>query len=361
MGACECENPMEFGYELNAEEKEARQSETNNFNYQSNIAVNNIESNYPNTMSNLISTDSNRGKINLKKNINQQNNYESQQFQEHQDNQENQLHQENQEHQENQDHEEREEEQQDNEDVPEDKDSQKNEENQEKEENQENQNNNQINQVEKKEKKLEGVEALRARFENDNYPNDSQSENKMPPVIPPPINEPVDEFSKYIYENINQIRENPQSLIPVIEKAKENIVNDKKGICIYKTSVKVALYKGKPAFDETIQFLKKTKPMKKLSFKSDLMVTPPKNEYEIQDKTYMNEMINLKVQQGIPIKSFWRDIIKDSETCLILMIVDDTGANSGKKRFDVLDPSMENIGIISKKIGKYFASYLILS
>ena len=65
------------------------------------------------------------------------------------------------------------------------------------------------------------------------------------------------------------------------------------------------------------------------------MVTPPKNEYEIQDKTYMNEMINLKVQQGIPIKSFWRDIIKDSETCLILMIVDDTGANSGKKRFDV--------------------------
>jgi len=372
MGACECENPMEFGYEVNAEEKDVRQSETNNFISQSNYAINNIESNYPNTMSNLISTDSNKGKINLKKNINQQQNYESQEFQEHQ---ENQLHQENQEREEFQEHEEGEEEQQDNEDIPEDKDSQKNEENQENEnqenqenqegqenqENQENQNNNQINQVEKKEKKLEGVEALRARFENDNYPNDSQSENKMPPFIPQPINEPVDEFSKYIYENLNQIRENPQSFIPIIEKAKENIVNDKKGICIYKSSVKVALYKGKPAFDETIQFLKKTKPMKKLSFKSDLMVTPPKNEYEIQDKTYMNEMINLKVQQGIPIKSFWRDIIKDSETCLILMIVDDTGANSGKKRFDVLDPSMENIGIISKKIGKYFASYLILS
>ena len=57
----------------------------------------------------------------------------------------------------------------------------------------------------------------------------------MPPFIPQPINEPVDEFSKYIYENLNQIRGNPQSFIPIIEKAKENIVNDKKGICIYKS------------------------------------------------------------------------------------------------------------------------------
>ena len=368
MGACECENPMEFGYELNAEEKDMRQSETNNFNRDYNYDVNNIENNHnQNTISNLISTDSNREKINLKKKINQRNNYDSQEFQDqhenqvnqvNQGNQDNQLNQESQQQQDNEEQQEREreeeEEQEDNQEFPEDKDAQEN------QEQEEVQNNNQIIQSEKKEKRLEGVEALRARVEDNNYPNDTSSENKEQD-IPKPINEPVDEFSKYIYENINQIRENPQSFIPIIEKAKENIVNDKKGICIYKSSVKVALYKGKPAFDETIQFLKKIKPMKKLLFKSDLMVKPPQNEYEIQDKTYMNEMINVKVQQGIPIKSFWRDIIKDSETCLILMIVDDTGANSGKKRFDVLDPLMENIGIVSKKIGKYFASYIILS
>ena len=377
MGACECENPMEFGYEVNAEEKDERQSETNNFNSQKNYVINNIENNYPNTMSNLISIDSNKEKIHSKKDSNLQNNYE---LEEHQENQKNQLVKDNQEQQGNQKQQENQkqhenqkqqenqvqqegEEEQDNQEFPEDKDFQKN---QDYQENQEIENNNQINQinqnnqVEKKEKKLEGVEALRARVEEDNYPNDTSYENKMP-EMPKPINEPVDDFSKYIYENINQIRENPQCFIPKIEKAKDNIVNDKTGIIIYKSSVKVALYKGKPAFDETIQFLKKIKPMKKLAFKSDLMVKPPQNEYEIQDKTYMNEMINVKVQQGIPIKSFWRDIIRDAETCLILMIVDDTGANSGKKRFDVLDPSMENIGIVSKKIGKYFASYLILS
>ena len=67
-----------------------------------------------------------------------------------------------------------------------------------------------------------------------------------------------------------------------------------------------------------------------------------------------------KMNKGILIEAFWRDIIKDCETCLILMIVDDTGANSGKKRNDILDPSMEHIGIVSKMIGKNFASYITL-
>lgn len=42
------------------------------------------------------------------------------------------------------------------------------------------------------------------------------------------------------------------------------------------------------------------------------------------------------------------------------MIVDDTGANSGKKRNDILDPSMQGIGIASRNIGKTFANYIVL-
>ena len=135
---------------------------------------------------------------------------------------------------------------------------------------------------------------------------------------------------------------------------------DKKGICVYKSSVKVALSKGIPAFDEAIDYLKNLQPMPKLLFSSELLIIPPENEDQIKDKTYMNEIINEKVQSGIPIKSFWRDIIKDRETCLLLMIVDDTGANSGKKRNDILDPTMQCIGITSKRIGKSFASYITL-
>ena len=115
-----------------------------------------------------------------------------------------------------------------------------------------------------------------------------------------------------------------------------------------------------PAFDETIDFLKKLNPMPKLIFSNDLLIDAPINEEQLKDKKYMNEQINSKVQNGIPIKSFWRDIIKDPQTCLILMIVDDNGPNSGKKRNDILDPNMQCIGIVSKKIGKNFASYITL-
>ena len=94
----------------------------------------------------------------------------------------------------------------------------------------------------------------------------------------------------------------------------------------------MALTRGLPAFDEAINFLKKLKPMSKLIFSNELMIESPINEEQIKDKKYMNEQINIKVQNGIPIKSFWRDIIKDPQTCLILMIVDDNGPNSGKKK-----------------------------
>ena len=100
--------------------------------------------------------------------------------------------------------------------------------------------------------------------------------------------------------------------------------------------------------------------MNKLLFSKELIIDPPDTEEEIQDKKFMNEQINNKVQNGIPIKSFWRDIVKDYKTCLLLMIVDDSGINSGKKRNDILDPSMQCIGIITKKIGKNFASYFAL-
>ena len=75
---------------------------------------------------------------------------------------------------------------------------------------------------------------------------------------------PEDSFSRYIFEQINALRENPQSFIDIIEKAKSHIALDEKtGIKIYKTSVKVALNNGESAFDEAIHFLKNTEPMNK--------------------------------------------------------------------------------------------------
>ena len=298
MGACECQNPMEFGYEVNAEKDDGQQS--NNKNYNNN--KNNFGQNYINTLSN-----NSERKIdnNYNNNFNQQNNYYS---------------------------------------IG-------------------SQHSNYIENIEE-----EKQQELNARFESEqkqfsknfelNFDNNSNGNQQY--LFNTTIEQPSDIFSKYIYDNLNNIRENPQSFIPKIEKAKANITHDKNGICIYKSSVKVALSRGLPAFNETIEFLKNLKPMKKLIFSSELLIPPPDNEEQLTDKTYMNELINKKVQNGVPIKSFWRDIIKDYETCLLLMIVDDTGSNSGKKRNDILDPNMQCIGITSKKIGKKFASYITL-
>ena len=204
-----------------------------------------------------------------------------------------------------------------------------------------------------------GVNALKERIEIKNNESNIENEN-MNYIFTTTVQRPKDDFSEYIFDNINKIREDPQSFIKVIEQAKKNITLDKKGIFIYKSNVKVALSRGVPAFDETINFLKNLKPMSKLIFSNELLIEYPINEEQIKDRKYMNEQINIKVQNGIPIKSFWRDIIKDPQTCLILMIVDDTGVNSGKKRNDILDPNMQCIGIVSKKIGKSFASYVTL-
>ena len=340
MGACECENPMEFGYEVNAAEKDDHKTTKNKYKEISTNSSNKISENNNNTISNIVSSDNNR-KIN---NINQPN-----EVKDYQENMQN------------------------NEQIMEEEEKNEEEERNEMEEDkkEEEERNEMEEKYEEEERRNEEEERfLRARYENeqnqneeinaiDNQINNNENENENE-FEENNVNDQPDEFSKYIFDNINYIRENPQSFIPIVEQSKSKVVNDKKGICIYKSSVKVALSKGKPAFDETIEYLKKLKPMNKLEFNPELLVPPPIYEKQLKDKTYMNKIINNKIQSGIPIKSFWRDIIKDPETCLILMIVDDTGANSGKKRNDILDPNMQSIGITSKKIGNSFASYVIL-
>ena len=309
MGACECDNPMEFGYEVNSIEnenesnKDAKKKFISKLNYEKNInnkeKINLNYQNYSkNNSDNFISIENERNP----KEIKPEQNTEEKEI------------------------------------------------------------------IINPQNKEEGALALKSRLEineeitNDIYlnGNNNNDNNSSKFYFTTTAEIPKDDFSIYIFENINKIRENPQSFIEIIEQAKKNIILDQRGIYIYKSTVKVALSKGLPAFDEAIDFLKQLKPMNKLIFSNELLIESPINEEQIKDKKYMNEQINKKVQNGIPIKSFWRDIIKDCKTCLILMIVDDTGVNSGKKRNDILDPNMQCIGIVSKKIGKSFASYITL-
>ena len=191
---------------------------------------------------------------------------------------------------------------------------------------------------------------LKREINNSNLNNNIINEKKQ-----------MDDFSQYIFNHINKIRENPQSFISNIEEAKPYILYNKSKKLIYKKNVKVALSEGIPAFQEAISILKICKPMNKLIFEPKLMVKLPDNEDDIIDKEYFKYEIRKMISEGIPIKSYWRDIINDPETSFLMMIVDDTGKKSGMKRNDILDPNMKYIGICSKSIGKYFICFLTFS
>ena len=171
---------------------------------------------------------------------------------------------------------------------------------------------------------------------------------------------PEDSFSSFMFEKINSLRQNPSSFIDIIEKAKSNIQLDKSGIKIYKTSVKVALNNGETAFDNAIELLKKTKPMQKLKFNPDYIIDIPSNEVDVKSKQYLTDQVKLKLDAGVDVKSFWKDIVSDPESCFILTIVDDSGKNPGSKRDDILNKDLKYIGISTVKIGRSFACYMVL-
>jgi hypothetical protein len=185
--------------------------------------------------------------------------------------------------------------------------------------------------------------------------------NINPPFKNTILSIPSDNYSKYLLEQINKIRTDPQSFIGVIEDAKANIKKDRFGRLIYDGKIKIALAKGESAFNEAITFLQNCEPMESLEYVSDLTAIPPRNEEEIKDKEDLNKKVEEMINEGITIKSFWRDVIKNPEISFLLMIVDDNGIKSGMKRKDLLDPNMKYIGVSSVEINRKFVCYITLS
>ena len=172
---------------------------------------------------------------------------------------------------------------------------------------------------------------------------------------------PSDDFSNYIFNKINDIRQNPQKYISVLEDAKNNITTDKKTEkLIYKSpnsKVKVALNRGADAFDEAIMFLNNLEPMNPLIYHPLITINAPDNELDLKNKEYLKDEVTRIENKKIYIKSFFRDIVKEPETSFILLIADDS-KNSGVKRKDILDRNKKYMGIVSKNIGKSFACYI---
>ena len=172
---------------------------------------------------------------------------------------------------------------------------------------------------------------------------------------------PYDNYSKYLLEQINKIRTDPQSYIGIIEDAKNNIIRDKHGRLIYNGKVKIALTDGEAAFNNAINFLRNVQPMNKLEYNPYIAVELPKSENELKYKNDLTLKIENMIKNGISVKSYWRDVIKDPEISFLMMIIDDNGINSGMRRRDLLDPNMKYIGISSIEINGNFVCYITLS
>ena len=196
--------------------------------------------------------------------------------------------------------------------------------------------------------------------ENDNDFNENEINNNLEKNIK------YSDYPQKMLDLINQIRANPVSYADVIEDCMQNITEEQdkndesKTRIIYKKKVKVALNRGEIAFKDAAEELRNMEPLPPLELKNDICVPLPEEEAEIRDSSYLREQVKI-IREKTNIDVFFKDLIKIPEVSALLMIVDDSEKNPGKKRQAVLNSEFKYIGISSKFIGKTFIAYFAFS
>ena len=201
---------------------------------------------------------------------------------------------------------------------------------------------------------------------NENDADNYQQEHIYSEKLNEDRNIKYSEYSEKMLSLINKIREDPVSYADVIEDSIQNIIEEQdkddetKTRIIYKKKVKVALNRGESAFHEAADELRNMNSLPPLELKSDICVPLPEDEDEIKDSSYLREQVKI-LRATTNIDVFFKDLIKIPEVSALLMIVDDSGKNPGKKRQAVLNKDFKYIGISSKFIGKTFIAYFAFS
>ena len=174
------------------------------------------------------------------------------------------------------------------------------------------------------------------------------------------------EYPDKMIEIINKIRENPSFYADVIEDSIKYIIeepdkeDETKTKYIFKKKVKVALTKGETAFHEAAEILRKMEPMSPLEFNGNLCVPLPQNDEELNDPNYLKEQVKV-LRENTNVDLFFKDLIKLPDVAALLMIVDDSVKNPGRKRKALLNKDFNYIGINSHFVGKTFLAYFAFS
>ena len=171
---------------------------------------------------------------------------------------------------------------------------------------------------------------------------------------------------------INNIRNNPQSLIPKIEKYKSKISNYGNQIfIIIDRENKLKLSKGKIIFESCKSYLEKKKSVSSLYLKNELTFPFPENgensEMKLEDciseKYLTPTLIKIKnniLKYNIEINNFHYDIMNSNiELSVLLQIVDDTNSMF-QRRKNIFNKNNKYIGLnIGKIEGGLFCYYLL--
>jgi len=174
------------------------------------------------------------------------------------------------------------------------------------------------------------------------------------------------DYPEKIVEYINNIREDPVGFADIIEDSIKYIVeeedkNDPSNVrLIFKKKVKVALNKGEAAFLEAAEYLRSLTPLPPIEFVQDKCIPLPENEDELKDPTFLREQVR-QIREKTEVDVFFKDLIKIPEVSGLLMIVDDTNKNAGKKRMALLNKDLKYVGVTSKFVGKTFIAYFAFS
>ena len=166
---------------------------------------------------------------------------------------------------------------------------------------------------------------------------------------------------------INKIRQNPNEYADIIEDSIKNIVKEKynenqdEPRLIYKDNIKVALIRGEPAFREAADALRIAASLPPLKFKEEICIPLPDNIEDFKDSNYLRNKVKEILSKNEKINLFFKEMVKIPEISALLMVVDDNGKNSGKKRNAILNNDYKYIGISYRFIGKTFISYFTFS
>lgn len=167
------------------------------------------------------------------------------------------------------------------------------------------------------------------------------------------------EYNSDVFNLINKIRQHPSAFATDIENAISNITTYEDKLIYNNGIVKVSLNIGEPAFKQAADHLRQMLPLAPLQLHEDIAIMVPHDESQMKNTEVLHQLVEQRRCKGkVEIDSYFKDLIKDPYTSVLLMIIDDNGRNTRKKKDVVLGKEYTKMAVTSRRIGKTFCAYL---